>query len=140
MIGRRPRLELGVDDRVELLLRRIPRLEQVVVEVDDVDRLDRGVGVGVGGEQHPPRAGIQVHRRFEEVEPAHAGHPVVGEQHRHRVAAQLHLAQRVERLLARFGPDDAVRVAVAAAQVAGDGARDTGVVVDGEDRGPRGSR
>ena len=40
-----------LDDGVELLLRRVPRLEQVVVERDLVDRLDRGLGVGVGGEQ-----------------------------------------------------------------------------------------
>jgi hypothetical protein len=38
-----------VDDRIELLLRRLPRLEQVVVHVDDVDRGDRGIGVGVRG-------------------------------------------------------------------------------------------
>ena len=37
-----------VEDRVELLLRRVPRLEQVVVDVDEVDRRDRGIGVGVG--------------------------------------------------------------------------------------------
>ncbi len=46
-----PGLDQLVDHRVELLLRRIPRLEQVVVHVDQVDRLDGGVGVGVGGEQ-----------------------------------------------------------------------------------------
>ena len=140
VVGGVPRVELGVDDRVELLLRRVPRLEQVVVEVDDVDGLDGGVGVGVGGQQHPARAGVEVHRGLEEVQPVHARHAVVGEQHRHGVAAQLHLAQRVQGLLARFGADDAVRVAVAPAQVARDGARDTGVVVDGQDRGAAGFR
>ena len=62
VVLRPPGLEQGVDHRVELLLRRVPRLEQVVVEVDDVDRLDRGVGVGVGGQQHPARPRVQVHR------------------------------------------------------------------------------
>jgi hypothetical protein len=52
-----PLLEQLVEHRVELLLRRVPRLEQVVVEVDHVDRVDRGAGVGVGGEQHPARRG-----------------------------------------------------------------------------------
>jgi hypothetical protein len=47
-----PGLEEPVDHRVQLLLGRVPRLEQVVVEVDDVDRVDRGVGVGVRGQQH----------------------------------------------------------------------------------------
>ena len=41
-----------VEDRVQPLLGRVPRLEQVVVEPDVVDRLDRDVGVGVGREQH----------------------------------------------------------------------------------------
>ncbi len=40
-----------LDDRVELLLRRVPRLEQVVVQRDLVDRLDGRRGVGVGGQQ-----------------------------------------------------------------------------------------
>jgi hypothetical protein len=36
-----PGLQQVVQDRVELLLRWVPRLEEVVVEVDDVDRVDR---------------------------------------------------------------------------------------------------
>ena len=91
VVARGPGLQLRVDDRVELLLGRIPRLEQVVVEVDDVDRLDRGAGVGVGRQQDAPRAGVDVHRRFEELQPAHLRHAVVGQQDRDRVAAQLHL-------------------------------------------------
>ena len=131
-----PRLEQRVDHRVELLLRRVPRLEQVVVEVDHVDRVDRGAGVGVRGEQHPARPGVDVHRLLEELDPVHLRHPVVGQQDRDQVAAQLHLPQRVQRLRARLGPHDAVMVAVAPAQVAGDRAGDARVVVDGEDRRP----
>ena len=74
-----------------------------MVEVDDVDRLDRRLGVGVGGEQGPAGAGEQVHRLFEELEAGHLRHPVVGEHHRHHLAAQLQLAQRLERL----APDSA---------------------------------
>ena len=59
------------------------------------------LGVGVRGEQHPPRAREEVHRLLEELDAVHLRHPVVGEQHRHLVAAQLHLAQRVQRLLRR---------------------------------------
>ena len=47
-----PVVEQVVEDREEPLLGRRPRLHQVVVEPDVVDRLDRDVGVGVGGEQH----------------------------------------------------------------------------------------
>jgi CheY-like chemotaxis protein len=66
--SRRPRLQLRVDDGVQLLLRRVPRLEEVVVEVDDVDRVDGGVGVGIGGQQDPPARRVQVHRGFEELQ------------------------------------------------------------------------
>ena len=50
--ARLPGGEQILEHREELLLGRIPRLEQVVVERDLVDRRDRGVGVGVGGQQH----------------------------------------------------------------------------------------
>jgi hypothetical protein len=83
-VGRRPPgVEQRVDDGVELLLRRVPRLEQVVVDVDDVDRADRGVGVGVRGEQGSAGAREDVHRLLEELDAGHARHPVVGEQRRH---------------------------------------------------------
>ena len=117
-------LDERVDDGVQLLLGRVPRLEQVVVEVDDVDGLDGGVGVGVGGEQGAPGVGEEVHRLLEELETAHVGHPVVGEQHRDEVATQLQLAQRLQRLRAGLGAHHPVRLAVVAAEIAGDGARD----------------
>ncbi len=112
VVTRRPRLELRVDDRVELFFRRIPRLEQVIVEVDDIDRLDRGPGVGVRGEQNSARARVEIHGRFEELQPGHLRHAVVGEQHGDLIASQAHLAQRLEGLLAGLGPHDAVALAV----------------------------
>ena len=51
MISGLPAGEELVQYWIQLLLRRIPRLEQVVVETDVVDRLDRDVGVGVRREQ-----------------------------------------------------------------------------------------
>ena len=132
---RLPGLEQVVDDRVELLLRRVPGLEQVVVEVDDVDRVDRGVGVGVGGEQHPAGVRVEIHRRFEELDAAHLRHPVVGEQHGDRLAAQLHLAQRVEGLLAGLGPHDAVARRRSGGAGRGRPPGTRRVVVDGQDAG-----
>ena len=70
-----------------------------MVEVDDVDGLDGGVGVGVGQRRRAGR-GEQVHRLFEELEATHFRHAMVGEQHSHQVAAQLQLAQRLEGLRA----------------------------------------
>ena len=136
--GRAPGLEQAVDDRVELLLRRIPRLEQVVVQVDDVDGVDRRVRVGVRRQQHPAGQRVDVHRLFEELDAAHLRHPVVGDEHRDGVAAQLEFVQRLQCVLAGLGAHDPVALAVVAAQVAGDGAGNGGVVVDGEDYGSSG--
>ena len=135
VIGGQPRLQQPVDHRVELLFRRIPRLEQVVVQVDHVDRVDRGVGVRVGGQQHPFCPGIDVHRPFEELDPVHLRHPVVGQDHRDLVAAQLHLAQRVQRRIPGLGPHDPVLLAVAAPQVTRDRPGNPRIVVNGDDRG-----
>ena len=95
-----PGLQQFVDNRVELLLRRVPGLEQVVVEVDDVDRVDRGARVRVGGQQHPAGEGVDVHRPLEELDASETGHPVVRQENGDLVAAQLHLPQGVQGLLA----------------------------------------
>jgi hypothetical protein len=85
--------EEPVDHRVQLFLWRIPRLEQVVVQVDDIDRVDRGVGVGVRRQQHPAGERVDVHRLFEELDAAHLRHPVVGDEHCDGVTAQLELVE-----------------------------------------------
>ncbi len=132
MVRGAPGVEQGVHDRVELLLRRIPRLEQVVVQIDDVDGVDRGIGVGVRGQQHPSGRGEQVHRLFEELDAVHPRHAVVGQNHRDLVAAQLQLTHGVQRLLARLGSDDPVVLTVAPSQVAADRTGDALVIVDGD--------
>ena len=91
-----PRLEQSVDHRVQLLLGRVPRLEQVVVQVDDIDRVDCGVCVGVRRQQHPAGEGVDVHRLLEELDTAHLWHPVVRDEHRDGVAAQLQLVERFQ--------------------------------------------
>ncbi len=106
-----------------------------MVQVDDVDRVDRGVGVGVRGQQHPAGQREDVHRLFEELDAAHLRHPVVGDEHRDGVAAQLEFVERLQGVRAGFGAHDPVSLAVVAAQVAGDGAGHRRVVVDGQDYG-----
>ena len=127
-----PRRQQRIDNGVELLLGRVPWLQQVVVEVDDVDRVDGGVGVGVGGQQHAPRHRIQIHRPLEEFDAAHLRHPVVRDQHRDRLATQFEFLKRLQRVGTGFRADDAVLLAVMAAQVAGDRARHRGIVVHGQ--------
>ena len=108
-----------------------------MVEVDHVDRVDGRAGVGVGGEQHPARRRVQVHRPLQELDPVHPRHPVVGHDHGHLVAAQLHLAQRVERGVAGLGAHDPVLLAVPSPQVTGHRPGHAGVVVHRHDRGSR---
>ena len=77
---------------------------------------------------------------LEELDAAHLRHPVVGDEHRDGVAAQLEFLERVEGVGAGFGSDDAVSLAVVASEIAGDGARHCRVVVDGENDGFSGLR
>ena len=131
----RPRRQQVLDDGVEVLLGRVPGLEQVVVERDLVDGLDRGLGVGVGGEQHALGAGHDLARLHEELGARQAGHALVGHQQRHLVAAHDEVAQDLEPLLPRASAQDPIALAELAAQVAGHGREHRGLVVDREDRG-----
>ena len=60
--ARLPGRQQVLDDREELLLRRVPGLEQVVVQRDLVDRLDRRLRVRVGGQQHALGVGHELAR------------------------------------------------------------------------------
>ena len=132
---RRPGRQQVLDHRVELLLGRVPRLEQVVVEVDLVDRLDRGLGVGVRGQQDALGVRHELARLDQVLGPGQPRHPLVGDQQRDLLAARDQLAQRPERLVAARGADDPVALAEAPPQVARDGGEHGGLVVDGDDRG-----
>ncbi len=106
-----------------------------MVQVDDVDRVDRGVGVGVGRQQNSTGHRVDVHRLFEELDAAHLRHPVVGDEHCHGFAAQLQFVDRFQRVEPGFGADDPIPLAVVAAEVTCHGTRDGGVVVHGENHG-----
>ena len=132
--ARLPGGEQVLDHRVELLLGRVPGLEQVVVERDVVDRRDRGLGVRVGGEQDALGVGHQRARLDEVVGARHAGHALIGDQHGRLIAARAQLGQQLQRLRARAGAEDAVALAEVTAQVARDRAQHSGLVIDGNDR------
>src|SRR3954451_9748101 len=129
------RVEHGVHQGIELLLWRVPRLEQVVVDVDDVDGGDGRIRVRVGGQQGPSSAWKHIHRRLEELDAAHLGHAVVGEQDGHPASPQLDVPQCFECLGSRACADDPVVLAVLPPEVPGDGARDRRVVVHGQQVG-----
>jgi hypothetical protein len=73
-----PRGQQILDDREQLLLGRIPRLEQVVVKGDLVDRVDRRFGIGVGGEQHAFGRRHDLPRAHEVIRARQPRHPLVG--------------------------------------------------------------
>jgi hypothetical protein len=104
-----------------------------VVKVNDVDGVDRRARVRVRGQQHPAGVRVNVHRPLEELDAGQPGHPVVREEYRHLVAAQLHLPQRLEGLLAGLGTDDPVPLTVPPAQVTSDSTRHTGIIVHRDD-------
>ena len=106
-----------------------------MVEVDDVDRVDGGMGVGVCRQQHPPRRRVQVHRLFEELDTRHLRHPVVGDQGCDGFAAQFELLEGFQGLGTRFRSHDPMVFAVTAAQVPGHRAGYGGIVVDGQHHG-----
>ena len=137
---RPPVVEEVVEDGVELLLGRVPRLEEVVVDAAVVDGADRGVGVGVGREERALGPRRDLGDGLQDRDAVEPGHPLVGEHEGDGLAALRQLADGVDGLGAGPRPDDAVGVAVAAAEVAGDGAEHLGVVVDDDEGGVGGRR
>ena len=126
--------EQVVNDGVEPFLGRIPGLEQVVVELDVVDRLDRHVGVCVRSEKQGFRAGRVDPRLLEHLDAGHLRHPLVRRDQGHRLVTERELAQHSQRLRPRRSTDDAVVGTVLVGQIAGDRRRDLRIVVDRQDR------
>ncbi len=72
-----PRGQEVLEDRVQAVLGRVPRLQQVVMEAQVVDRLDRDIGVRVRGQQHELRGRYDGARMAQERGADHARHPLV---------------------------------------------------------------
>jgi hypothetical protein len=129
-----PGVEEILHDRIELLLGRVPRLEQVVVERHVVDGCDGRLGVGIRGQEHALGVGHQRAGLDQVVGAGHARHPLVCDQHGCLVAAGAQLAQHLERLGARARPQDPVALPEAAAQIPGDRAQHRRLVIDSQNR------
>jgi hypothetical protein len=128
-----PGVEEVVDHGEQVLLGRIPGLGEVMVEVRDVDRLDRRVDVRVRRQEHAPGQRIGLPRLRQQLRAVHPRHALVADDDRERVAARLELADGCERLLARGRAHDRVRLAIAGAQVAADRGEHLRIVVDDEE-------
>ena len=129
--------EQFVEHREQSLLRWRPRLHQVVIEPDLVDRPDGNVGVGVGREQHE----LGVRRRTPWIvaaarcrsSPAFGGRDTMSAT---RWSRRANSSSAVIASLPDVAPRDSVPFAVAGAQVARDRLRHSHIVVDGQDDGP----
>ena len=69
-----------IQHRVQVLLGRIPRFQQVMMNARFVDSLDRRVRVGVGCEEHPPCFRIDCERLIQKFDTIHFGHALVRQQ------------------------------------------------------------
>jgi hypothetical protein len=58
-----------------------------VININQIDRLDCRISVGVRGDQCTAGLRHEVHRLFKEVDPIHPWHPIVGQDGGHLLAA-----------------------------------------------------
>ena len=133
--ARLPRRQQILDDGEQLLLGRVPRLQQVVVERDLVDRLDRRLGVGVRRQQDALGLRHELARLDQVIGPGQPRHALVGDQQRHLLAPCANLPQQVKPFGARAGAHHAVALAETASQVSRDSGEHGRLVVDRNDRG-----
>ena len=122
-------------DGIQLLLRRIPRLHQVVVELDVVDRPDRDIGVGVRGEQHAasPRAPALGAAR-EQLDAGHRRHALIGDDEGDGALLRAQRPQDVQGCIARWHGVDLEVLRVMAVEVAPNCSEDGRIVVNRHDR------
>jgi hypothetical protein len=133
MIGIHELVEHVVERGIEILVGRIPGLQQKIVNASGVDGFDRGVGVGISGKQSALGGGEEIRRLSEETDAVEFRHALIGEEERDRVVAGFEAMEGIERLVGGRSTHDAVTLGVAAAKIALDGLEDIGVVVNGED-------
>lgn len=128
-----PVTEQIVENRIELLLGRIPGLEDVVVEVQVVDGADRHLGIGVRGEKDGADIVEQLPCSPQHLKAGHLGHPLVRHHERQRRAAQLEFLEDLDRLGPTRGHHDAIVLAILTAQITSNCTENRRVVIDGDD-------
>ncbi len=127
-----PIVQQVVEHRIELLVWRIPGLEEVVVEANNVDGANSSVDVGVGRQEDAPGVGEKLDGLFEQVNPSHSRHTVIGQKQGDLIAAQFQFSQRFKGSGARFGAQHAEGLGVVSAQGTCNGLRNRHVIIDGQ--------
>ena len=129
-----PGREQILEDREQLFLGRVPRLEQVVVQRDLVDRLNRRLRVGIRSQQHALGVGRELSGLHEIVGSRQSRHPLVCDQQGNLVAARPDLSEQLEAVGTRPRAHHAVALTEAAPQVPRDRRQHRRFVVHGNDR------
>ena len=106
-----------------------------MVDGDLVDRPNRRLGIGVGGQQHAFGVGEKGHRLGQKAHAVHDRHPLIDQKERYGVVTTFKFAHRPQRRLAAGGPHDAVVFAVTPPEVTAHRAQNLGVVVYAENNG-----
>ena len=70
-------LDSLADDRLEL--DRVPRLQDIAKDVPFIDGADDRLDVGIAGEKHANRVGLEPPCLAQELIARHAGHPLIGQ-------------------------------------------------------------
>ncbi len=128
-----PLVQQAVQHRVQVFLRGIPGLHQVIVQAHQVDGLDGRFGIGIGRQQHFARLGEDLDRLRKELDAAHLWHALIDHQQRHAIVALAELAQHIQRLLARVGLHNAIVPPIFLAQVAFDRVQHRSIVINCQD-------
>src|SRR5262245_47497667 len=91
---RPPIFEQIVNNWIEMLLRRVPRLEQVMMDARVIDGLNGRVGIGVSRQQDALRFRIEVYGSADKIDAAHFRHALVSKQKRHGFVPPFESLQR----------------------------------------------
>ena len=132
-----PCLQQIVEHRIQVLLGRIPGLQEVMVQPDLIDRPNRRLGVRVGGQEHARRIGEILNGGRQELDAVHLRHAMVNQEQGDRLVAQADLRKQFQRRWAGGSGEDAITVAVVAPQIALNRSQNIRIVIDCKNSGLR---
>jgi hypothetical protein len=97
-----------------------------------VNGVDGSGGVGISGEKSALGIRMYLHGLQKKADAIHLRHALICKQKGDGIVASFKLSKRRKRGAGRVGAHDAISIGVTAAKVSLDGAKDFGVVVNGE--------
>ena len=112
-----------------MFFRRIPRLEQIVVNPRFVDGCDCCVSISVGCQEHALRIGMENHGLFQKLDARQSGHSLIDEEECDGAIPQLQLPNNLHCRAPRFGSQHAIIARILASQIALDCAQDLAIII-----------